>query len=268
MYESIQGYHTSSASSPRKNLSSLDLGSSPQANVGDAVLTEQKMLDHVSAMEVRMMASYEEAKRASAMEASTTKASEIDSGSEKGSTIVAKHCSAGPFSILASGSRSSPPPSPRGGKWVDVPQCPAVESCFLLSKLPLPPEDSAPEKGEKSKHVGNQEEENEAHHFLRPSSAAPWGSKKDLLKKSSKKEGKPSCARPDPFWNEQVDWTPGLALKYSLPQTDLIEVAIGISISFPMLMQVLHNDRLILLELPQPPTLLDQLNQLARLVSL
>ena len=32
-----------------------------------------------------------------------------------------------------------------------------------------------------------------------------------------------------------------------------------------MLMQVLHKDRLILLELPQLPTLLDQLNQLARL---
>ena len=34
-----------------------------------------------------------------------------------------------------------------------------------------------------------------------------------------------------------------------------------------MLLQVLHKDQLVLLELPQLPTILDQLNQLGRLVS-
>ena len=207
------------------------------ADSSRSVLTEQKMLDHVSAMELRMMASYEEAKRASAVEMSTSKAGEMESGSEKGSTIVAKHSSPGPFSstILAGSSIRSSPQSPRGGKWVDVPQCPAVESCLVLSKLPLttqdssssletqftkPPDSGSPERGEKSKH--GEREEKEVHQFLRPSSAAPGGSKRPA--KSSKKERKAGTARSNPFWNEQVDWTPGLALKYTLPQTDLIEV--------------------------------------------
>ena len=208
------------------------------------------MLDHVSAMKLRMMASYEEAKRASVVEVSTSKAGEIESGSERGSTFVAKHSSPGPFSstILAGSSIRSSPQSPRGGKWVDndMPQCSAVESCLVLSKLPLtaqessssletqltkPPEKTdhiiesgGPERGEKSKHGGK--EEKEVHHFLRPSSTAPGGSKKPAtgLNKSSQKERKGGTARSNPFWNEQVDWTPGLALKYTLPQTDLIEV--------------------------------------------
>ena len=248
MYESIQGYHSAS-SSTRKNLSPSDPSSS-RANVGETadssrtVLTEQKMLDHVSAMELRMMASYEEAKRASAVEMPTSKAGEMESGSERGSTIVAKHSSPGPFSstILAGSFIRSSPQSPRGGKWVDVPQCPAVESCLVLSKLPLTAQDSlsslesqftkppdktdlvvdsgSPERGEKSKHGGR--EEKEVHNFLRPSSAAPGWSKRPA--KSSKKVRKAGTARSNPFWNEQVDWTPGLALKYTLPQTDLIEV--------------------------------------------
>ena len=239
MYESIQGYHSAS-SSTRKNLSPSDPSGS-RANVGEtadssrSVLTEQKMLDHVSAMELRMMASYEEAKRASAVEMPTSKAGEMESGSERGSTIVAKHSSPGPFSstILVGSSIRSSPQSPRGGKWVDVPQCPAVESCLVLSKLPLtaqdssssletqltkPPDSGSPERGEKSKHGGKEE----VHQFLRPSSAAPGWSKRPA--KSSKKVRKAGTARSNPFWNEQVDWTPGLALKYTLPQTDLIEV--------------------------------------------
>ena len=133
----------------------------------------------------------------------------------------------------------SSPQSPRGGKWVDVPQCPAVESCLTLSKLPLASSPSletkstkpsektdlgrtgSPERGEKSKHG----EEKEADHFHRPSSGSPGESKNPAgLNKSSKRERKAGTARPDPFWNEQVDWTPGLAFKYTLPQTDLIEV--------------------------------------------
>ena len=182
-----------------------------------------------------MMASYEEAKRASAVEMSTSKAGEMECGSERGSTIVAKHSSPGPFSstILVGSSIRSSPQSPRGGKWVDVPQCPAVESCLVLSKLPLtaqdssssletqltkPPDSGSPERGEKSKHGGKEE----VHQFLRPSSAAPGGSKRPA--KSSKKVRRAGTARSNPFWNEQVDWTPGLALKYTLPQTDLIEV--------------------------------------------
>ena len=250
MYESIQGYHSgASSSASRKNLSPFDPSSS-RANVGDAdksgsVLTEQKMSDHVSAMELSLMASYEEAMRANAIEDSTAKVGEMESGSERGSgTIVAKQSSAaGPFSSTIF--QQSSPQSPRGGKWVDVPQCPAVESCLVLSKLPHASQEDSPSsvetqstkpsektdlgqsgsggKGEKSKHAGKGEKEKEAHNFLRPSSTAPGGSKKPAgSNKSSKK--KAGTARPNPFWNEQVDWTPGLAFKYTLPQTDLIEV--------------------------------------------
>ena len=210
-----------------------------------------------------MMASYEEAKRANVIEAAS-KAAEMESVSEGGSgTIVAKQspeATAGLFSSwtgLAGSSKRSSPQSPRGGKWVDVPQCPAVESCLTLTKLPLPSPPSletkstkpsektdpgrtgSAERGEKSKHG----EEKEADHFLRPSPAPPalpgppdspgqpgppgqpGGSKKTAgSNKRSKRERKCGTARPDPFWNEQVDWTPGLAFKYTLPQTDLLEV--------------------------------------------
>ena len=234
MYESIQGYHSGSSSTRKGPLDP----SSSRPSVGDtggSLLTEQTMLDHVSAMEVRMMASYEEAKRANAIEAAaTSKTSEMESVSEGGSgtTIVLKQSSEAAAGLFPSSKMSSgSPQSPRGGKWVDVPQCPAVESCFALNKLPLA---SAPsldqstktsektdlgsmERGEKSKHG----QDKDSDHFLRPSSAPPGWSKKSAVQKRERKARTP---RPDPFWNEQVDWTPGLAFKCTLPQTDLIEV--------------------------------------------
>ena len=166
------------------------------------------MSDHVSAMELGMMASYKKTKMANDAEVSSSSKDSSWKQMEEGSSWT-----------------------PRRAGWLDVPRGLAVDSCLVVTKLPSSSQESASnlelrlrepspseeaglvgknQRGEKSKGVVKEECENEEQH--RP------------IYNSSKGKGKPAMPHPDPFWNEQVDWSIVLAHKYTLPQTDPEEV--------------------------------------------
>ena len=212
MYDTLQqGYRAASLpagkSSNPIDSKGADFGA---GTASGSALTEQMMSDHVSAMELGMMASYKKTKMAN----------EAEVGRSSGS----KDCS---WKQTEEGSSWTP----RRAGWLDVPRGLAVDSCLVVSKLPSSSQESAsnlelrmrepspPEgaglvgknqRGEKSKGVVKEEYENEEQH--RP------------IYNSSKGKRKPAMPHPDPFWNQQVDWSIVLAHKYTLPQTDPEEV--------------------------------------------
>ena len=209
MYDTLQqGYRA--ASLPGKSSNPID---SKGADFGagtasGSALTEQMTSDHVSAMELGMMASCKKNKMANDAEVGRSRSSKDSKQTEEGRSWT-----------------------PRRAGWLDVPRGLAVDSCLVVTKLPSSAQESAsnlelrlrepspPEgtglvgnnqRGEKAKGVVKEECENEEQH--RP------------IYNSSKGKRKPAMPHPDPFWNEQVDWSIVLAHKYTLPQTDPEEV--------------------------------------------
>ena len=207
MYDTLQqGYRA--ASLPGKSSNPFD---SKGADFGagtasGSALTEQMTSDHVSAMELGMMASYKKTKMANDAEVGRSSGSKDSSWkqTEEGSSWT-----------------------PIRAGWLDVPRGLAVDSCLVPSRSlesfsnlelrlrePSPPEGVGlvgnNQQGEKSKGVVKEEYEIEEQQ--RP------------IHNSSKGNRKPAMPHPDPFWNEQVDWSIVLAHKYTLPQTDPEEV--------------------------------------------
>ena len=205
MYDTLQQGHRA-ASLPGKSSNPID---SKGADFGagtasGSALTEEMMSDHVSAMELGMMASYKETNVVNDAEVSSSSKDSSWKQMEEGSSWT-----------------------PRRAGWLDVPRGLAVDSCLVPSRSlesfsnlelrlrePSPPEGVGlvgnNQQGEKSKGVVKEEYEIEEQQ--RP------------IHNSSKGNRKPAMPHPDPFWNEQVDWSIVLAHKYTLPQTDPEEV--------------------------------------------